>query len=264
MAQRNPRMGAIGQKMNTVERFSNRVENYVKYRPSYPSEMLDLFRDEMNLQTDSVVADIGSGTGISSKLFLENGNAVYGVEPNAAMREAAEEFLKDFPRFKSVNGTSEATNLAENSVDFIVAAQAFHWFDKEKTRNEFKRILRESGFVALIWNERQLNENDFLIDYENHLKKFGTDYEKVRHDRIDENILGDFFQSAFQKRTFLNVQTLDFEGLKGRMLSASYMPSEKDSIFAPMINELKSLFENHAENGKIQILYNTNIFFTQI
>lgn len=250
--------------MNTVERFSNRVENYVKYRPSYPPEVLDLFRDEMSLQTDSVIADIGSGTGISSKIFLENGNSVYGVEPNATMREAAEEFLKDFPRFTSIDGTSENTDLPENSVDFIIAAQAFHWFDKEKTRPEFKRILRENGFVALIWNERQLNTNDFLIDYENLLKKFGTDYEKVRHDNLEEKMFSDFFQTKFQSRTFLNVQTLDFQGLKGRILSSSYMPSETDALFSPMINELKSLFENHAEKGKIQVLYNTNIFFTRI
>lgn len=249
---------------DTIERFSNRVENYVKYRPSYPPEVLDLFRDEMNLQTDSAIADIGSGTGISSKIFLENGNSVYGVEPNESMRAAAEEFLKDFPRFTSIDGTSEQTNLLDNSVDFIIAAQAFHWFDKEKTRPEFKRILRENGFVALIWNERQLDTNDFLIDYENLLKKFGSDYEKVRHDNLDEKMFRDFFQTEFQSRTFLNVQTLDFQGLKGRILSSSYMPSETDALFSPMINELKLLFENHAEKGKIQVLYNTNIFFTRI
>ncbi len=249
---------------DTVERFSNRVENYVKYRPSYPPEVLDLFREEMNLTGESIVADIGSGTGISAKIFLENGNTVFGVEPNDLMREAAEVFLKDFKRFKSVNGTSENTTLPDNSVDFVIAAQAFHWFDKEKTRTEFKRILRLEGFVALIWNERQLDTNQFLVEYENILRKFGTDYEKVRHDNLDENVLRDFFGEKPQKKTFLNVQPLDFEGLKGRMLSSSYMPSEKDSLFVPMIDELKLLFENHAENGKIQILYNTNIFFTQI
>lgn len=249
---------------DTVERFSNRVENYVKYRPSYPPEVLDLFREEMNLTGESIVADIGSGTGISAKIFLENGNTVFGVEPNDLMREAAEVFLKDFKRFKSVNGTSENTTLPDNSVDFVIAAQAFHWFDKEKARTEFKRILRLEGFVALIWNERQLATNQFLVEYENILRKFGTDYEKVRHDNLDENVLRDFFGEKPQKKTFLNVQPLDFEGLKGRMLSSSYMPSEKDSLFVPMIDELKLLFENHAENGKIQILYNTNIFFTQI
>ncbi len=249
---------------NTVERFSNRVENYVKYRPAYPREILDLFAAEMNPLKNSVVADIGSGTGISAKLFLENGNSVFGVEPNAAMRGAAENFLKDFPRFKSVDGTSENTNLPENSVDFIVAAQAFHWFDKKKTRIEFQRILRENGFVALIWNERQLDTNDFLINYENHLKRFGTDYEKVRHDNLDEKLLQDFFQTKMRRKTLLNVQTLDFDGLKGRMLSASYIPSEGDALFAPMIAELQSLFDKYAENGKIQILYNTNIFLSRL
>jgi ubiquinone/menaquinone biosynthesis C-methylase UbiE len=249
---------------DTVERFSNRVANYVKYRPSYPKEILRLFRDEMNLQANSIVADVGSGTGISAKIFLKNGNKVYGVEPNAAMRAAAEEFLKEFPRFQSVDGTSENTNLPDKSVDFVIAAQAFHWFKPNETRPEFKRILRENGFVALIWNERQLDTNNFLIEYENLLKKFGTDYEKVRHDHLDEKIFKDFFQNEFSQKTFLNAQTVDFEGLKGRILSSSYMPSETDANYAPMIIELQDIFAKYAESGKIDILYNTNIFYTRI
>ena len=248
---------------NTVERFSNRVENYVKYRPNYPPGVLDLFREEMNLQTDSIIADIGSGTGISTKLFLVNGNTVFGIEPNERMREAAEIFLKDFSNFKSVDGTAENTNLPDKSVDFVVAAQAFHWFDKEKTRNEFKRILRPRGFVVLIWNERQLDTNEFLREYENLLIEFGNDYEKVRHDNISENDLPDFFQADFRRKSYLNVQTLDFEGLKGRLLSSSYMPTEKDSKFEPMITKLRGVFDKYSENGKIQVLYNTNIFYSQ-
>ncbi len=249
---------------DSISRFSNRVENYVKYRPGYPQEVLDLFRDEMNLRENSVVADIGSGTGISARLFLENGNKVFGVEPNALMRKAAEDFLHGFPKFKSIDGTSENTHLPDNSVDFIIAAQAFHWFDKERTRPEFKRILRESGFVVLIWNERQLDSSLFLREYEELLKKFGTDYEKVRHDKIDKESLKDFFQSDFCSKSYLNVQVLDFEGLKGRMLSSSYMPSETDSLFEPMVIELWRLFEKYAEKGKIQLLYNTNIFYTRL
>ena len=248
---------------DTVERFSNRVENYVKYRPSYPKEILVLFRDEMNLQKDSIFADIGSGTGISSKLFLENGNTVFGVEPNKTMREAAQEFLKEFPKFQSIDGTAENTNLPDISVDFVIAAQAFHWFDWEKTRVEFTRILRKNGFVALIWNERELDTNDFLREYENFLKKYGTDYEKVRHDQLDEKKLGDFFQKDFSVKTFQNSQTLDFAGLKGRMLSSSYMPSETDSRFEPMAIELQRLFDKYSESGKIQLLYQTNIFYTR-
>ena len=129
---------------------------------------------------------------------------------------------------------------------------------------EFARILRENGFVALIWNERQLDSNEFLRDYEELLKKFGTDYEKVRHDKIDKEILKGFFQSDFSSKTYLNAQVLDFEGLKGRLLSSSYMPSETDSRFEPMVIELWRLFEKYAESGKIQLLYNTNIFYTRL
>lgn len=248
---------------NTVERFSNRVENYVKYRPGYPPEVLQAFRDEMNLTEDSVIADIGSGTGISAKVFLENGNIVYGVEPNAAMREAAEKFLQEFSKFESVDGTAENTTLEDDSVDFVTAAQAFHWFDPAKTRAEFSRILRAKGYVVLIWNERLLDANDFLRDYEKLLIKYGTDYENVRHDNIDTEKLKDFFLNDFSQKTFRNVQSLDFDGLKGRLMSSSYMPTKADERFEPMVIELRALFENHAENGRIELLYDTNIFYSQ-
>lgn len=250
--------------MKTVERFSNRVENYIKYRPTYPAEVLDLFRDEMNLRNDAVIADIGSGTGISAKLFLENGNTVFGVEPNAAMREAAENFLQDFPNFKSVDGTAENTNLENKSVDFVVAAQAFHWFDETETRKEFKRILRDKGFVVLMWNERQLDSTAFLRGYENLLIEFGTDYETVRHENIDRKVLRSFFQTDFEQRTFPNVQALGFEGLKGRMLSSSYMPTTENPRFSKMLENLETLFAEHNQNGRIEILYDTNIFYGQI
>lgn len=249
---------------DTVERFSNRVANYVKYRPGYPKEILEVFRDEMKLTQNSVIADIGSGTGISSKVFLENGNAVYGVEPNAAMRAAAEEFLREFPKFKSVDGTAENTNLPASSVDLVIAAQAFHWFDQEKTPAEFRRIARAGGFIALVWNERQIDTNDFLRAYEELLKKYGTDYEKVRHDNLDKAIFEKAFDARFSSKTFLNVQTLDFEGMKGRILSSSYMPSETDASYPSMENDLLRLFEKYAESGKIQILYSTNIFYTRL
>ena len=249
---------------NNVERFSNRVENYVKYRPSYPSAILNLFRDEMNLQKNHIIADIGSGTGISAKLFLENGNKVFGVEPNEAMRTAAEDFLRDFPRFKSVNGTAENTTLAEKSVDFVIAAQAFHWFHQTNTRAEIKRILKDSGFVALIWNERLLDKNEFLRDYEKLLSEFGTDYQKVRHDNITKENLQEFFESEVREANFQNSQSLDFDGLKGRILSSSYMPSAENERYFELLIKLKSLFTQHEENGRIKVLYDTKIFYGQI
>jgi len=249
---------------DTINRFSNRVENYVKYRPDYPAEVLQLFQTEMNLQKSSVIADIGSGTGISARLFLENGNTVFGVEPNKAMRAAAEEFLQDYPNFKSVDGTAENTTFENKSVDFVVAAQAFHWFKPENTIKEFHRILKDKGYIALIWNERELETNDFLRDYERFLIKYGTDYEQTRHDNISKKLLKAFFQTDFRHEFFPNLQTLDFAGLKGRMLSASYMPSEQDSVFEPMITDLERLFADYEKESRIDILYTTNIYYAQI
>jgi ubiquinone/menaquinone biosynthesis C-methylase UbiE len=250
--------------MNTIERFSNRVENYVKYRPGYPSETLNLFRSEMGLTKESILADIGSGPGISAKLFLENGNTVYGVEPNAAMRSAAEDILKEFSNFKSIDGTAEATTLSDKSVDIVIAAQAFHWFDPERARAEFKRILKPGGYVALIWNERQLNSTAFLREYEKLLLKFATDYERVRHENIDDVRLKAFFHSDFKKATFPNIQVFDFEGIKGRVSSSSYMPADGSTAYEPMVKELKSLFDKYQESGKIKVFYDTNIYYTQL
>jgi SAM-dependent methyltransferase len=249
---------------NTVERFSNRVANYVKYRPTYPPEVLRFLQAELNLQSASVIADIGSGTGISAKIFLENGNTVYGVEPNAAMRAAAEDFLKDFPNFKSVDGTSENTTLARSSIDFVTAAQAFHWFEPERTRAEFKRILKPGAYVVLIWNERQVDTNEFLREYEKFLLQFGTDYAKVRHDYLPEEKLGEFFTSGFQTASFQNSQIFDFEGLKGRVLSSSYMPSETDASYAEMTKSLSGIFTKHSENGRITVLYDTNVYYGKL
>ena len=249
---------------STVERFSNRVANYVKYRPDYPPPVLELFKSKMNLNADSIVADIGAGTGISARIFLENGNRVFAVEPNAAMREAAREFLRDFPKLNLIDATAEQTTLPDESIDFVVAAQAFHWFEPEAARLEFKRILRPNGFVALIWNERQLDATEFLREYEKFLFRYGKDYAEVRHEKVNEEFLENFFQKPFRRAVFPNAQNFDFKGLRGRALSSSYMPTETDAAFSAMNEDLKALFATHAENGKIQISYDTNVFYARI
>jgi hypothetical protein len=129
---------------------------------------------------------------------------------------------------------------------------------------EFRRIARAGGFVALVWNERRLDTNAFLREYEALLKKYGTDYEKVRHDNLDKSVFEEAFDARFSTKTFQNVQTLDYEGMRGRILSSSYMPSETDARFPAMENDLLRLFEKYAESGKIQILYSTNIFYTRL
>lgn len=249
---------------DTVERFSNRVANYVKYRPDYPREIVAYLAEKCGLAKDQIIADIGCGTGISTKLFLENGNRVFGVEPNKAMREAAISFLAQFRGFTPIDGTAEATTLPDSSVDFVVAAQAFHWFDLTRTKPEFKRIVRPGGHIVLMWNERQLGTTPFLIEYEDLLIKYSTDYSVVRHDRFDASVLDEYFDNGVNSATFPNLQDLDFDGLKGRMLSASYMPSEEDAVYPQMIDELRSLFAKHNENGKIKVLYDTNVYFSRV
>ncbi len=246
----------------TVERFSNRVENYIKYRPGYPPEVLDLFRTEMGLREASVIADIGSGTGISSKMFLENGNVVYGVEPNEGMRAAAERSLGNFPNFKSIDGTAENTTLPDASVDFVVAAQAFHWFENDTTRTEFERVLRKGGHIVLIWNERQLDTTPFLREYEQLLLEFATDYEKVRHENVTKDTIEKVFQRPFSERVFANSQVFDLDGLKGRMFSSSYMPAETDPAADIIIEKLHALFAKYAESDKIEVLYDTRVFYS--
>jgi SAM-dependent methyltransferase len=249
---------------DNVQRFSNRVANYVKYRPDYPRAILGYLETHCGLTNDPVIADVGCGTGISTKLFLENGNRVFGVEPNAAMRGAAEEYLAAFPNFTPVDGRSDETTLADASVDIVVAAQAFHWFDAEKTRPEFKRILRPGGHIVLIWNERQLDTTPFLIEYEAFLLKYANDYGNVRHENIHAKELADFFQKDYESARFPNKQVFDFEGLKGRMLSASYMPNEAHPLFNTVIEDLRRLFAKHSENGKIEVFYDTNVYHSQL
>ncbi len=249
---------------DSVERFSSRVDNYVRYRPDYPREIVSFLASRCGLTRQSVVADIGCGTGISTKMFLENGSRVFGIEPNEAMRCAAEKFLAAFPWFIALDGTSDATGLSDESVDFVVAAQAFHWFDPEKTRPEFHRILKPNGHIVLIWNERQIDTTPFLIDYEAFLVKYASDYRTVRHENITTEDLAGFFQSDFGTAVFQNEQVFDLDGITGRTLSSSYMPNESDEVFPSMAEELRSLFAKHAESGKIKVLYDTKVYFSQL
>ena len=246
-----------GRQHRAVHRPRRKLTNIARY----PPEVLSLFTDEMGLLSDSVVADIGSGTGISAKMFLENGNSVYAVEPNQAMRLGAEAVLSGFDKFHSIDGTAEDTSLPDGIADIIIAAQAFHWFRPAETRLEFKRILKKGGFTALIWNERQSATTDLLREYEELILKYGRDYREVRHERITDGLIRDFFQKDFKTAVFSNVQSLDLDGLRGRTLSSSYMPNTSDPLFQPMLDDLSGLFAKHEEKGKIEVLYDTKVYY---
>ena len=196
--------------MDSTQRFTDRVEAYIHYRPGYPDALIDLLHSEIGLSEESVVADLGSGTGISSALFLQYGMTVYGVEPNDAMREAAERTLDGYEHFHSVAGTAETTGLSANSVDAVIAGQAFHWFDRERARREFLRILKPQGHVVLFWNSRRTAGSPFLEAYEGLLQRFGTDYNQINHQNIDDKVIAEFFRpDVFEKRTLYNEQVVD-------------------------------------------------------
>jgi ubiquinone/menaquinone biosynthesis C-methylase UbiE len=242
------------------QRFSNRVQDYVRYRPGYPHAILDLLRERCSLAPESVVADIGSGTGLLTQLFLENGSLVYGVEPNAAMRQAGEEFLKQYPRFRSVAGSAEATTLPDASVGYVLVGQAFHWFDPVAARTEFDRVLKPRGWVVVIWNQRR-DDSPFLREYETFLRAFGTDYEKVQAKYPEDRTMSSFIGHNGAKKSFPNEQVFDLAGLRGRLLSSSYSPPKGHPQHEPMLAALEKLFQTHAQDGRVRFEYLTHVYY---
>ncbi len=249
---------------DATQRFSCRVTDYVHYRPGYPPGVVALLKSECGLKPEHVIADVASGTGIFTRLLLENGNRVFAIEPNDQMRAAGEAFLASFPKLTSVAGTAECTTLSSSSVDFVTAAQAAHWFDRQKARAEFLRILKPGGWTVLIWNERKTSGTPFLRDYEELLLTYGTDYHEVRHERTTAEIADFFAPSKHNERTFAINQEFGYEGVQGRLLSSSYTPPPGHSNYDPMLKQLRRIFEAHQVNGRVSIEYNTRVFYGQI
>jgi SAM-dependent methyltransferase len=248
--------------INSIHRFSSRVDSYARFRPSYPKQIIETLERDCGFTRDSIVADIASGTGIFTKLLLEHGNRVFGVEPNVEMRAAGEGFLAAYPNFSSVTGTAEATTLEARSVDFVTAAQAGHWFDRQKSRGEFARILKPGGWAVLVWNERKADSTPFLREYEELLLRYGTDYNEVRH---EHTVVGELFDPLpFQERTFDLQQIFDYAGVEGRLMSSSYAPAPGHPNHAPMLRELREIFDRHRQNGKVSIEYTTRMFYGRL
>ena len=246
---------------NATTRFSDRVANYVRYRPGYPPEVIGVLRAGTGLAPGQVVADVGSGTGISAKLFLDAGHPVFAVEPNADMRAAAEAMLGADPRFHSVDGTAEATALPDGSVDRVVAAQAFHWFDPARAGAEWRRILRPGGWIVLLWNTRRTDGTPFLRAYEALLREHGTDYAAVTHENVTDEALRTVLGDGYARRVVPNRQVFDFAGLKGRLLSSSYAPGEGHPGHPAMMAALERIFHHHQRDGRVRFEYDTEIYF---
>ncbi len=251
--------------MDNTQKFSGRVENYVKYRPGYPSAIIDILRKETGLNELQVIADVGSGTGILTKLFLDEANTVFAVEPNQEMREAAEDLLSIYEHFHSVNGTAESTGLADRSIDMIVVGQAFHWFDPIPTKTEFRRILKPDGLVVMIWNSMK-EESPFWKDYEEFLFQHGTDYRehKSRGLESDEYVEAFYLPNKMTKYVMLNTQNFDLPSFTGRFLSTSHAPLPDHPGYNSAITALQQLFEQHQIGGILRMEYDTKMYVGRI
>jgi len=248
-----------------TKRFSDRVDNYVKYRPGYPDEVITFLQNECNLSGDSVIADIGSGTGIFTKLLLDRGYKVYAVEPNQDMQLAAKQQLGSNKNFSAVDGSAEATTLPAGGIDLIVCAQAFHWFNNEKTKAEFKRILKHGGHAALIWNNRLANVNEFSTAYETLLKQDSIDYTQVNHRNISDIDFKAFFKDGQYKAVkFPNAQIFDEDGFLGRAFSSSYVPAEGTEAGEKFRELLKDIFAKYNKNGEVSFHYQTELYLGKI
>ena len=250
--------------LQSTARFGDRVDDYVRYRPDYPAALLDWLQREQGVDNSWRVADIGAGTGISSKLFLDAGHRVTAVEPNAPMRAAAEHWLQAYPGFDALDGSADASGLPDASVDLVTVAQAFHWFDEEAARREFARILRPRGLVAIWWNSRRRAGTPFLEGYEALLNSYGTDYARVVERYADDAHMRAWFGTGFRGAArFEHAQRLDFEALRGRLMSSSYAPKPGHPRHEPMLRALRELFDDCAEDGAVSFDYHTRIFAGQ-
>lgn len=248
--------------MRPTERFSTRVEAYREHRPRYPRAILDVLRRECGLTSQTVVADVAAGTGLLSEVFLGNGNAVIAVEPNAPMRAVCEELRAEFPQLRCEDGTAEATGLADASVGMVTVGQAMHWFDLDATRAEFVRILRPGGWCVVVYNHRKMGSDAFHEGYERILVEFGGDYRAVQSRHLtDDKLAGFFAPSEMRCASLPNAQELTLEGLRGRVLSSSYMPQEGDAKYPAMIDVVDTLFEDHARDGVVRMEYETAVCY---
>ena len=250
--------------MKSSERFSSRVDDYQKYRPDYPQSLVTEIAKQSGLDDSAVIADFGSGTGIFTRRLLQAGFEVYAVEPNREMRVAAESTLAAEPGFTSIDGSAEDSRLESASIDLITAAQAFHWFNTETAKQEFRRVLKADGQLALIWNKRKLSQ-PFQQAYDAILREFAAEYGKVNHMNLGETDIQSFFATGAMRRIVIdNSQQLDFAGLLGRLKSSSYCPEESSPQYIPLATELLSLFDQYAIDGRVAFEYDSELYLGPI
>ncbi|HTZ89404.1 MAG TPA: methyltransferase domain-containing protein [Alloacidobacterium sp.] len=257
--------GALTGAQHFPDRFTGRVESYRQFRPRYPSTVVALLEAECGLTPTSTIADIAAGTGLLAEIFLARGFEVTAVEPNEEMRTACGSLIERYLRLHCVDGSAEATGLPSDAFDLITVGQALHWFDLERARAEFSRILRTDGWCAVIYNERRLGGDGFHDGYERLLREFGIDYEVVRRQHLTPDQIDGFFSSSPVKRVvFPNAQLFTVEALTGRIVSSSYMPRPGHARYATMLDAIAHLFETYQENGLVRLEYTCAVSYGRL
>lgn len=248
----------------TKEIFSSRVDNYIRYRPTYPEAAVNTLIEECQLDRNSLIADIGSGTGIFTRHLLDKGFTVFAVEPNKEMRQASEKILSGYDLFTSISGCAEESNLTDSCVDLIVSAQAFHWFNYDEAQKEFSRILKKSGWLALVWNQRKVQQ-PMQQDYDALLNEHIPEYDSTDHMNIEDDVIMEMFDpGSYQTFTFENSQTLDKIGFFGRMQSSSYTPSKNTLEYLKLMTSAKLLFSKYEKQGQIKFEYDTRLYIGKL
>jgi SAM-dependent methyltransferase len=251
--------------VNHTERFTGRVEAYRRFRSRFPREIIALLNDHCELMPACVIADLGAGTGMFSELFLENGNSVFAVEPNAEMRAACNELRSSYPRLTCVDATAEATGLPDRSVDFVTAARAFHWFDQGKCHPELLRILRPNGWVVIASLGPRHGPEPVTREYEALLREYGLDFDgRYSWCHIEDSARRFLSGCDMHKAQFVGVDNLDFEGVLGHSLSISVTPQRGDPRFSTFQQAIRDYFERHQFQGTLALPTNCELYFGQL
>jgi len=241
----------------TTEIFSKRSKYYAEFRPSYSESLLGLIVERCGLTAEHVVADLGSGTGTLTSLFLRIGNSVFAVEPNADMRAMSEQLLGRYPGFKSVNATAEATTLPGRSVDLVTAGRAMQWFDIPSALQEISRILRPGGWTVAVWNE--LRPSPLVSAYRDVVSAYCSNSEEMAQRR--QGVRDLLERLGFGIERLENKQRLNLAQLKGLILSLSSSPGPESPRFEAMMRDVEDVFVKYATNDYVQFDYMTLVYF---
>jgi ubiquinone/menaquinone biosynthesis C-methylase UbiE len=243
--------------LDPLNRFSSRAALY-QNRARYPHALLDYLRASCGLTPDMVIADIGSGTGFLTVLLLENGNRVYAVEPNAEMRAVADELFTDIPLFTSLTGTAEQLPIKDASVDMVTVGQALHWFEVDKARVEFQRVLKPTGKVVVVDNRPRSDDSEFMQACRAFEQKYFLDFGTAAEPPA--RVVKLFTGIEIQKKQIPFIFSCSEKIFRDGFLSSSLAPEAGSQAYTQCEESLHNLFVQYQALGKVQLSFETAIY----